>query len=127
MSESKQVTLFSATLASTTTTPAVSTRKGATKPITGVSENYTKGAFHLAGGTAAGTTPTLDAVIEGSVDGGTTYFVLTPDTSFTQITATGGEQVRYYEGLPPDIRAVVTIGGTSPTFTSASLKAHLYD
>ena len=70
----------------------------------------------------SGTNPTLDVVIQHSIDGGTTWFDL---ITFTQATAAGNELKLYSEVdassaqvIGDELRAKWTIGGTStPTFT----------
>lgn len=77
-------------------------------------------------GTVSGTSPTLDLTVEGSVDGGTTWFTLTASSAWTQVTASTSKQVRRYEGpIPPHVRAVATIGGTSPSFGTHKVDALL--
>ena len=92
-------------------------------PITQDAEGYTRHMMvSLLVGTVTGTTPTLDATVEGSWDGGTTYFTLTPSSPWTQVVASTNKQVRRYEGpLPPLVRGVLTIGGTSPVFPTTML------
>ncbi|MFE9098493.1 hypothetical protein [Streptomyces sp. NPDC007264] len=63
---------------------------------------------------ASGTTPTLDVVIEDSLDGGTTWFTV---ATFSQKTA-AGTQAQDVTGVFSDtLRVRWTIGGTSPSFT----------
>lgn len=70
----------------------------------------------------SGTNPTLDVVIQHSIDGGTTWFDL---ITFTQATATGNELKLYAEVdassaqvIGDELRAKWTIGGTNtPSFT----------
>jgi len=65
---------------------------------------------------SAYTSGNSDLTIEGSLDGGTTWFTLTPSSAWVQVAGTG-KQVRRYEGpIPPQIRAVLT--GTC-SFTAA--------
>lgn len=65
----------------------------------------------------SGTTPTLDIVVEWSMDGGTTWARLegTPD-NFTTITATGNV-IKTFPVRSTTYRVVWTIGGTTPSFT----------
>lgn len=70
---------------------------------------------------ASGTTPTLDAKIQHSIDGGTTWFDL---ITFTQKTAAATEFKAYAEVLGTTgqiwgdmLRVSYTIGGTTPSFT----------
>lgn len=103
-----QSTLFP-TAARTTTTngPAVDVRgqKGIAAVI-----------LDSAAGT--GTTPTMDVKIQDSADGATGWADV-PGATFAQVTATASQQKI---GLDLDacrgyIRAVATIGGTTPSFT----------
>lgn len=125
MHKTKAVTLLaSATRTATATGSGVNTlaRVGA---ITGEAEGYTRH-MHVFQtiGTVSGTSPTLDLTVEGSIDGGTTYFTLTPSAAWTQVTASTSKQVRRYEGpIPPLVRAVATIGGTTPSFGTHEVKA----
>ena len=126
MSMKSTITLLSsATNTSTTTGSWVSTIKGPTQPILGGSEGYDKMSVYQTIGTVSGTTPTLDLTIEGSLDGGTTAFTLTPNQAWTQVTSSTNKQVRHYKDLPPLVRAVATIAGSSPTFASHEVKAEL--
>ncbi|MCY0930790.1 hypothetical protein OTB20_32295 [Streptomyces sp. H27-H1] len=68
---------------------------------------------------ASGTTPTLDAVLEQSVDGSSWSTVT--GSGITQLTAVGN---RLSAGAVTAnyVRATLTIGGTTPSFTcSASI------
>jgi hypothetical protein len=68
---------------------------------------------------ASGTTPTLDVVIQDSVDGTNWNTIYT----FTQATTTTRAVKRYLTNIAADgpftnqIRAVATIAGTDPSFT----------
>ncbi len=62
---------------------------------------------------ASGTTPTLDVVIEDTLDG-TNWNIL---ASFGQKTAPGREVVNVSTPFANRIRARWTIGGTTPSFT----------
>lgn len=124
------VTLFpSAALTATANGNAVNTATG-NRPITGVVDGVAKAATILIDVTAAsGTTPTLDISIQGRADSASNWITLAPLTgmssaAFTQITA-ATTQTRRIEGpLPRQLRAVATIGGTTPSFTF-SVKAVL--
>lgn len=69
-----------------------------------------------------GTTPTMDAAIQASYDGGTTWDDL---VTFTQITTTPGSQVVTYadvhaateQVIPDRLRAEFDVGGTTPSYT----------
>jgi hypothetical protein len=77
---------------------------------------------------ASGTTPTLDVKIQGKDEVSDTYTDI-PGAAFTQKTAAGDDKLTIYPGIavvanesvnlpcPGTIRAVCTIGGTTPSFT----------
>lgn len=65
---------------------------------------------------AAGTSPTLNVVIEDSVDGGATWNVV---GTFAQKVAAGREVINVTAPFTGTLRARWTIGGTSPSFTFA--------
>lgn len=82
---------------------------------------FTKFAAQLAVTAASGTTPTLDVTWQHSIDNGTTWFTV---STFTQKTATGNElkveaevAAATAEVYGNCMRAIWTIGGTSPSFT----------
>lgn len=62
---------------------------------------------------ASGTTPTLDVVIEDSLDGSTFNTIGT----FTQKVATGREVINIVTPFADTLRARWTVGGTTPSFT----------
>lgn len=68
---------------------------------------------------SSGTTPTLDVVIQDTVDGTNWNTIY----SFTQLVTTGRAVKRYLPNIAADgpvtnqIRAVATIAGTTPSFT----------
>ncbi len=62
---------------------------------------------------ASGTTPTLNLVIEDTVDGINWNTIAT----FAQMTATGAAAQRVTMPFTDQIRATWTIGGTTPSFT----------
>ena len=89
---------------------------------------------------ASGTSPTLDVVLQSSIDGGTTYINL--PIRFTQITTTATEMVIFKNGLggnevalanlvadtggqlaknclfdPNFMKVKVTVGGSTPSIT----------
>lgn len=64
----------------------------------------------------SGTTPTLDVVLEGSVDGASWYTLATV-AQYADATGTKKASTTAGEVLPPFIRAVSTIAGTDPSFT----------
>jgi hypothetical protein len=70
---------------------------------------------------ASGTTPTLDVVVQHSIDGGTNWYTL---ATFTQKTTTGEEikteaevEAGTAEAYGDCFRVSYTIGGTTPSFT----------
>ena len=65
---------------------------------------------------ASGTTPTLDVVIEDSVDSGATWNSL---GSFTQKTVAAREVINVTIPFGDVIRVRWTVGGTTPSFTFA--------
>lgn len=69
---------------------------------------------------ASGTTPTLNAKLQASDDGGTTWYDL-PSAAFTQLTGVGTAVLQLTEtnAFGDYIRVAYTIAGTSPSFTFA--------
>lgn len=65
---------------------------------------------------ASGTTPTLDVSIETSADGSTGWTAI---ASFAQQTTTTAGVHKVFSGVDRFVRAVATIGGTTPSFTYA--------
>ncbi len=63
----------------------------------------------------AGTSPTLDVVIEDTIDGTTWY----PIGTFVQRTVVGREVLRMTQPFTDQLRVRWTIGGTTPSFTFA--------
>lgn len=76
-----------------------------------VGENQ-EAVFYLNVTAASGTTPTLDVVIEDTIDG-TNWDTV---ASFTQATTTGRE-VRRASNFSRYMRVSYTLGGTTPDFT----------
>lgn len=84
-------------------------------------------------GTVSGTTPTCTFKLQGSADGGTTWFDI-PGAATASITATGTYVLAIYPGatvaanaavsypLPRTWRVVWTIGGTTPSFTITNVQ-----
>lgn len=64
---------------------------------------------------ASGTTPTLDIKIQTS-DDGSDWYDFNPASAFTQKTATAKDSLKL-TNVGKYIRAVWTIGGTTPSFT----------
>ena len=63
---------------------------------------------------ASGTTPTLDVLLEDSVDGGVTWNTV---ATFTQATAATRQVVSVTTPFTDRIRVRWTVGGTTPSFT----------
>lgn len=84
-------------------------------------------------GTVSGTTPTLTAQVQGSADGGTTWYNIAGAVTPT-INATGVTTLVVYPGvaavanaavssvIPRTWRLAYTIGGTSPSFTITNVQ-----
>jgi hypothetical protein len=84
-------------------------------------------------GAVTGTTPTLDAKVQVSMDSGTTWLDL-PGAVFPQFTATGTKMLAIYPGItvaanaavsapmPRTWRIMWTIGGTTPSFTITNIQ-----
>lgn len=64
---------------------------------------------------ASGTSPTLDVILQTSIDGGTNYYTV---AAFTQKTTTGTEG-KVFGPLGDLSRWRWTVGGTTPSFTFA--------
>ena len=62
---------------------------------------------------ASGTAPTLDVVVQDTVDG-TNYSTI---ATFTQAAATTREVIRLATPFTDALRVVYTIGGVTPSFT----------
>ena len=64
----------------------------------------------------SGVSPTLDAVVQWSHDGGTSWLTPQPADSFTQaITAQGA--IKVFDVKAPMARVVYSMTGTTPSFT----------
>ena len=84
-------------------------------------------------GAVSGTTPTMVLKLQGSSDGGTTFYDL-PNAATVSITATGVYVLSVYPGvtvaanaavshpMPRTWRVVWTIGGTTPSFTITNIQ-----
>lgn len=92
------------------------------KPLAETTENgsavlnvaeYLEGQLALNVTAAGGTNPTLDLVVEVSLDRGATWFT---HTTFTQATG-AGKALKLLTNLGERIRVSWTLGGTDPTFT----------
>jgi hypothetical protein len=62
---------------------------------------------------ASGTLPTLDVIVEDTVDG-TNYNTI---ATFAQKTAAGREVIRLTTAFTNTLRVSYTVGGTTPSFT----------
>ena len=65
---------------------------------------------------ASGTSPTLNVIIEDSVDGGSNWNTI---GTFAQRTGTGREVINVTTPFGDQLRVTWTIGGTTPSFTFA--------
>jgi len=65
---------------------------------------------------ASGTSPTLNVKFQDSSDNGTTWWDIA-GTTFTQATGSTSQVVVATRGFAGEIQPVITIGGTSPSFT----------
>ena len=93
-------------------------------------------------GAVSGTTPTAVLKLQGSVDGGTTWYDI-PGATTASLTATGVFGITVYPGiavtagttttgttamasavLPRSWRVVWTIGGTTPSFTITNIQVN---
>lgn len=63
-----------------------------------------------------GTTPTLDVVIQDSVDGGASWNTV---GAFAQKTVAGREVINVTGPFGPLLRVLWVVGGTTPSFTFA--------
>ena len=69
--------------------------------------------LHAVVSAASGTTPTLDIVVEDTLDG-VNFFVV---GTFTQITAAASQAVNVTSPFCERLRLRYTLGGTTPSFT----------
>lgn len=76
--------------------------------------DYSKIACYLNVTVVSGTSPTLDVKLQDSSDG--VNWVDIPSGAFTQATATGVKRL-VVSDVGRYVRAVATIGGTTPSFT----------
>lgn len=92
------------------------------KPLASTTENgsavlnvaeYVEGQLALNCSERTGTNPTLDVVVEVSLDRGATWHT---HTSFTQVTA-AGKALKLLTNLGERLRVSWTLGGTDPDFT----------
>lgn len=97
-------------------TPVVSAARTAAAGNSGALAGYgyaTTLRVQLAATAASGTTPTLDVVIEDSLDGVNWW----PIGTFTQLTAAGQQVINITTPFADTVRVRWTIGGTTPSFT----------
>ncbi|GIW70326.1 MAG: hypothetical protein KatS3mg101_1073 [Patescibacteria group bacterium] len=84
-------------------------------------QGYNSAAVILEVGAVSGTNPTLDVKLQESADGSTWADI--SGATFAQVTAANNSQILRVEGLGTSrkryIRAVATVGGTSPSFNTA--------
>lgn len=73
--------------------------------------------FQLAVTVASGTVPTLDVIVQDSIDDVNYHTIAT----FTQRTTTGIQAIRVNGPFGNTVRVVSTITGTTPSFTSSVL------
>lgn len=100
-------------------TPAVSTARtatGATGTLTGGYASADSLRAQLNVTAAAGTSPTLNVLIEDSVDGGATWNTI---GTFAQRVGAGREVINITTPFSDTLRVSWTIGGTTPSFTFA--------
>jgi hypothetical protein len=104
------------------TSPSSSIRKVATGALTATatSSKINAGGYGVAKAflritAASGTTPTLDIKFQDSADG--TNFVDVATGAFAQKTATDTGSSLVLSNVGPYLRAVQTVGGTTPSFT----------
>ncbi len=99
--------------------------QAATATVTGGgvdTQGYNSAMAVLEVGAVSGTTPTLDVKIQDSADN--VSFADVAGLTFTQVTASNNSQVLRIDGLNTPqhrryLRAVGTIGGTTPSFALA--------
>lgn len=88
------------------------TASGDSGPLTGYGI-ATALRVHLICTARSGTNPTLDVVVEDTLDG-TNYIAL---GSFTQVTASGNQAINIIAPLGDTLRVRYVLGGTNPNFT----------
>jgi len=69
----------------------------------------------LSVGSQSGTNPTLDVKVQDSADGSTGWADI-PGAAFAQVGGALSEQTIHCQTLKRYVRAVVTVGGTSPVY-----------
>lgn len=99
--------------------PVVSAARTATTGTTGALAGYGNARSiraQLNCTAAAGTSPTLNVIIEDSVDGGTNWNTV---GTFTQLVAAGRQVINVPAPFGDQVRISWTIGGVTPSFTFA--------
>jgi len=81
-------------------------------------DNTLEGFAELVVGAVSGTTPTLDVKVQESDTSGGTYTDIAGAT-FTQVTAANKQQLINFKRSKRWLRAVATVGGTTPSFALA--------
>ncbi len=81
-------------------------------------DNTLDGFAELVVGAVSGTSPTLDVKLQESETSGGTYTDIAGAT-FAQVVAANKEEVLNFKRSKRHVRAAVTTGGTSPSFTLA--------
>lgn len=120
MAKTKTVTLLSSSQRTSTGTGSATSTKIKNNVITSGDEQYTKALIVL--DVTAAAAGTLDLTIEGRTSSSANWVTLTPSSAWTQVTTSVSEQVRTYENLPQEIRALGT-AASSPDHTY-SVTAH---
>lgn len=117
MALTKSIVLFNAVTETATTDGAAVGTGVVTQPIVNdAASPALNGTFFLSVTASSGTTPTLDVKIQGKMPVSGAWVDL-HSASFTQATAATSQAITVAGPLPPEIRAVATIGGTTPSFT----------
>ena len=92
---------------------AARTATGNATPVTGLASADTL-RVQLNVSAAGGTTPTLDVVVEDTLDNGATWNVI---GTFAQKVAAGREVINITTPFTDQIRVRWTLAGTTPSFT----------
>lgn len=117
------LTMFASAARTATANGTAQSLVAINRPLTNGVAGFQRDATVLIDCTAAsGTTPTLDISIQGRATATDNWITLPPLTgsasaAFTQITAATTQTRRLMGPLPAELRAVATIGGTTPSFT----------
>lgn len=125
MADTKLVNLLTATtVTSTQTGSAVATQTGAYKTYPGTQAQPKRMKVFLDVTTSTGTSETLDLIVQGQHTTSGTWFTLAPEQceatlAWAQVTAPTTQYRDFVGPIPPNLRAVGTVGGTTPTFSFA--------